>query len=100
MAPASVIEYMSSATAMEYVVPALAVNYVAPAPLIETMSSALVNEHVAPAPEVTLAASSQQLLLACTTRTDTADDNFDITDLVHPQFSFPAVEDFSPLVVG
>ena len=80
----------------EYVSPALVVacdNYVAPASVIETMSSALVNEYVAAAPEVTLAASSQR-----TTTTDTTDDNFDITDLVQPQFSFPAVEDFSPLV--
>ena len=32
--------------------------------------------------------------------TATTDDNFDSTDLVHPQFSFPAVEAFSPQVVG
>ena len=63
------------------------------------MSSALLNEYVAPAPKVTLAASSQQLPLACTTTTDTTDDNLNIADLVHPQYSSPAVEDVSPLVV-
>ena len=87
----------------EYVSPGPVVecdNYVAPASVIEYMSSATVNEYVAPAPEVTLAASGQQLPPARTTTTDTTDDNFDITNLVHPQFSFPVVEDISPRVVG
>ena len=98
VAPAAVIEYMSSAPVFENVVPAPAVNYVAPAPVIEDMSSAPVIEYVAPA--VTLAASSQQLPPAYTMTTVTTDDNFDFTDLVNTQFSIPAVELFFPQVVG
>ena len=49
---------------------------------------------------MTLSVPSQQLPPAYTTTTDTTDDNFDTTDLVHPQFSFPAVKAFSPQVVG
>ena len=90
----------TGAPVIDYVVPALAVNYVAPAPVIEDMPSALVFEYVAPAPAVTLSVPSQQLPPAYTMTTDTADDNFDITSLVNPQFSCTAVEDVSPLVVG
>ena len=36
---------------------------------------------------MTYVASSQQLPRAYTITTDTTDDNFDITDLVHTQFS-------------
>ena len=61
---------------------------------------ALVIENIAPATAVTFDAPSQQLPPAYTTPTDTTGDNFDITDLVHPQFSFTAAEAFSPLVVG
>ena len=100
VAPAAVIEYMSSVPVCENVVPALAVNYVAPAPVIEDMSSAPVIEYVATAPAVTLAASSQQLPPAYTMTTVTTDDNFDFTDLVNTQFSIPAVELFFPQVVG
>ena len=46
-----------------------------------------------------LLASSPQLPPACTITTDTADDNFDITDLVNTQFSRTAVETFAPQVV-
>ena len=63
------------------------------------MSSAPVIEYVAPAPAVTLSVPSQLLLPAHTTTTDTTDDNFDTTGLVHPQFSFTAVEVFSLQVV-
>ena len=84
----------------EYVAPALAVACDEPAPVIEYMSSAPVIEYVAPAPAVTLSVPSQLLLPAHTTTTDTTDDNFDTTGLVHPQFSFTAVEAFSIQVVG
>ena len=90
-APLPVIEYMVSAPGN---------NYVAPAPVIEFVSSAPGIEYIAPAPAVTLSVPSQQLPPAYTTTTDTTDDNFDTTDLVHPQFSFPAVEASSPPVVG
>ena len=68
--------------------------------MIENMSSAPVNEYVAPAPAVTLPVPSQQLHPAYTMTNVTTDDNFDSTDLVHPQISFPAVEAFSPQVIG
>ena len=96
VAPAPVIEYMSSALVIEYVVPALAVNYVAPAPVIDNMSSAPVNEYVAPAPAVTPSVPSQQLHPAYTMTTVTTDDNFEPTDLVNTQFSIPAVEALVP----
>ena len=75
-------------TVIEHVVPAPAVTHAAPAPVIEYVSSAPGIEHIAPAPAVTLSVPSQQLPPAYTTTTDTTDDNFDTTDLVHPQFSF------------
>ena len=75
---------------IEYVVPAPAVTYAAPAP---------VTEYIAPAPAMTCVASSQQLPPAYTITTDTTDDNFDITDLVHTQISSAAVETFAPQVV-
>ena len=68
--------------------------------MIEYVSSAPGIEHIAPAPAVTLSVPSQQLPPAYATTSDTTDDNFDTTDLVHPQFSFPAVEVISPQVVG
>ena len=85
---------------IKHVIPALAVRHVAPALVIEYVSFAPVIEYMAPAPAVTLSVPSQQLSPAYTTTTDTTADIFDITDLVHPQFSFTAVEAFSPLVVG
>ena len=85
---------------IKHVTPALAVPHVAPAPGIEYVSSAHVIEYMAPAPAVTVSVPSQQLPLACSTTTDTTHDNFDITDLVHPQFSFAAVEASSSLAVG
>ena len=60
--------------------------------MIENVSSAPGIEYIA----VTLSVPSQQFPPACTTTTD----NFGTTDLVHPQFSFPAVQAFSPQVVG
>ena len=51
-------------------------------------------------PTVTPSVPGQQLHPAYTMTTVTTDDNFDTTGLVHPQFSFTAVEDFWPLVVG
>ena len=85
---------------IDCVVPAPAVNYVAPAPVIEDMSSAPVIEYIAPAPAVSLSVPSQLLPYPYTTTTHTTDDNFDVTDLVNPQFSISAVE-ASPLqVVG
>ena len=66
-------------------------EYVAPTP---------VTEYIAPAPAVTSDAHSQQLPPVYTTTTVTTDVNLDTSDLVHPQFSFPAVEAFSPQVVG
>ena len=59
-----------------------------------------VTEYVAPAPAVTLSVPTQQLHPAHATTTGTIDDNFDTTGLVHPQFSFTAVEAFSAQVVG
>ena len=79
----------------EYVAPAPAVACDEPAPVIEYMSSAAVIEYFAPAPAVTLSVPSQQLHLAFN-----ADVNFDSTCLVHPRFSFAAVEAISPLVVS
>ena len=78
---------------VEYIFSAPAVNHVAPAPVIDYVSSVPGIEYIAPAPGVTLSVPIQQLLPACTTTTDT-------TDLVYPQFSFPAVGAFSPPVVG
>ena len=75
---------------VEYVDPAPVVTYAAPAPVIE---------YIAPAPAMTYVAFSQQLLPAYTITTDTTDDNFDNTDLVHTQFSSTAVETFAPQVV-
>ena len=75
---------------VEYVDPAPVVTYAAPAPVIE---------YIAPAPAMTYDASCQQLLPAYTSTTDTTDDNFDITDLVHTQFSSTAVGTFAPQVV-
>ena len=85
---------------IKHVIPAPAVPHVAPALVIEYVSSAPVIVYMAPAPAVTLSVPSQQSPPAYTTTTDNTDDNFDIADLVHPQFSFTAVEAFSPLVVG
>ena len=87
----------------EYVIPAPAVPHVAQTPVIENMTSAPVNEYIAPAPGVTLSVPGQQLPPANTMTGDTTDDTFDISDLVHTQFS-SAVETvakpFSPHVVG
>ena len=75
---------------LEYVDPAPVVTYAAPAPVIED---------IAPAPAMTHVAPSQQLPPAYTNTTDTTDDNFDTTDLVHTQISSTAVETFAPQVV-
>ena len=91
VAPSPVIKHVTPALAVPHVAPALVIEYVSPAPVMEYM---------APAPAVTLSVPSQQLPPAYTTTTDTTVDNLDITDLVHPQFSFTTVEAFSPLVVG
>ena len=56
-------------------------------------------EYVAPAPAVTYVVPSQQLSPVYTTTTVTADDNFDMTGLVYPQFSSTAVEPVAPHVV-
>ena len=66
----------------------------------ETCDESPVAEYVAPAPAVTLSAPSQQLHPAYTMKTVTTDDNFDTTGLVHPQFSFTAVEVSAPQAVG
>ena len=66
-------------------------EYVAPAPVIE---------NIAPAPAVTFDAPSQQLPLAYTMTTVTADVSFDITGLVNPHFSITAVEASAPQAVG
>ena len=57
-------------------------------------------EYMTPALAVTLSVPSQQLPPACTTTTDTTDDNFDISDFVHPQFSMTAVEASASQVVS
>ena len=49
---------------------------------------------------MTLSVPNQMLPPAYTTTTETTDGNFDTTGLVHPHFSFTAVEAFSPQVVG
>ena len=64
-APLSVIEYMTSAPA---------VNHVAPAPVIKCVSSAPGIKNIALAPAVTLSVHSQQLPPAYTTTTNTSDD--------------------------
>ena len=61
------------------------------APVFEHVAPALVIEYIAPAPAMTYAAPSQKYPPVYTTTTDTADDNFDTTDLVHPQISFPVL---------
>ena len=76
------------------------VGYMDPAPVVTYAATAPVIEHIAPAPAMTYVVPSQQVPPAYTTTTDTTDDNFDITDLVHTQFSSTAVEPFSPHVVG
>ena len=70
-----------------------------PTPVITFAAPAPVIEYIAPAPAMTYVASSQQLPPAYTITTDTTDDNFNITDLVHTQFSSTAVETFAPQVV-
>ena len=65
------------------------IEYVTPAPVIE---------NIAPVPAVTSDVPSQQLPPACTTTTDTTDDNLDMTGLVVPQFSSTAVEPFFSLM--
>ena len=85
---------------IEYVFPALAVNYVAPAPVTECVSSAPVIEYIAPAPAVTLAVPSQQLPPVYTTATVATDVGFDITGLVSAQISSTAEEASAPQVVG
>ena len=63
-------------------------EYVIQHPLSLMLHQPPVIEYIAPAPVMTYVAFSQQLLPAYTTTTDTTDDNFDTTDLVHTQF-FP-----------
>ena len=67
-------------------------EYVTPAPVIEYI--------VLPPAMTSYAASCQQLPPAYTMTAVDTDVNFDTTGLVHPQFSFTAVEAFSPQVVG
>ena len=81
---------------VEYVAPAPLVTHAAPAPVIEYVSPTPLIEYLAPAPAMTHVASSPP---AYTMTTETADDNFDITDLVNTQFSSTAVETFAPQVV-
>ena len=88
--PAATYAATAASPMVEYVDPAPVVTYAAPAPEIE---------YTAPAPAMTRVASSQQLPPACTITTDTTDDNFDITDLVHTQISSASVETFAPHVV-
>ena len=96
----------STATAatqtVNHVFVSAAATYAAPASVhvIEYVTPALVMVNIAPVPAVTSDVPSQQLPPACTTTTDTADDNLDVTGLVYPQFSSTAVESFSSHVVG
>ena len=79
---------------VNYVFVSAAATCAAPASvhLTEYATPAPVIENIAPVPAVTSDVPSQQLPPACTTTTDTTDDNLDMTGFENPQFSCTAVE--------